>query len=103
MAYTSWKYFLLAEHWLRRVPRESAILQRSFRFQGEEGRRSFLARGPGIGCNLKGEARRRRHHVEDRFEVGKHCWSTTISSRVTRFMEKGNQDREICREGGAIA
>jgi hypothetical protein len=90
MGCTSWKYFLLAEPWLHWFPRESAILQRSFRFQGEEDRRSFLARGPGIGCNLKGKARRRRHHVEDRFEVGKHCWSAIISSRVTRFTEKGN-------------
>jgi hypothetical protein len=67
--YTSWKYALLGEPWLHRFPRESAILQLSFKFQGEGGRWSFLARGQEIGCKLTREATLRRHYAEDAFRV----------------------------------
>jgi hypothetical protein len=50
----------------------------------------FVTRGLRCGCNLTGEARRRWHHVEDRFGVDKCCWGATINSGVTRFAEKGN-------------
>jgi hypothetical protein len=54
----------------------------------------MITRGQGIGYKLTGKARRRRHRIEDRFRV---------SSVPTRFAEKGNQDRETYRGGGATA
>lgn len=46
----------------------------------------------GIGRELSEKARRRRHRVEDGFEV---------SSESVIFTEKGNQDTEIYKGGEA--